>query len=164
MAIQLKTDLTNGISLDAGYFKITNVSANMVDGNVYFSGALWASADAKNSGKKPVMDKTAQFFCNTKSRSTYYELRTRERDNIPGSPGRCIVCYSADGTVSRILLYFGLSCCFVFFSFWISTSYSEEASAGGKKKSSAPAWHGTTTEDAAAGINTYPGLFGMVYT
>ena len=55
MAIKVKTEF-NGITLDEGYFKITHVSANCVDGNVYFSGALWANKQARDDGKQPVID------------------------------------------------------------------------------------------------------------
>ena len=61
MAIQLKTEF-NGILLDEGYFKITNVSANCVDGNVYFAGSLWANQEARNNGKEPVIQ---NFYANS---------------------------------------------------------------------------------------------------
>lgn len=62
MAIQVDTALSNGLTINAGYFKIERVSLNNTTGSLYFSGALYANKQARLDNKEPVVQ---QYYSNS---------------------------------------------------------------------------------------------------
>lgn len=55
MALKVNITLKNGLALSEGYFKIERVSLSNVDGELYFTGALYANEQSRLDSKPPVV-------------------------------------------------------------------------------------------------------------